>query len=113
MVLDFVTGIGKQYAIDPREITSHKAWLGAVKKVGTVVALFTVALVMKALELEADGYVKGFLAIIIAAEGYSIIQNVYAVRTGQILPEFDAISIVLKKLSEFVKGIIEKSIEKK
>ena len=81
MLFDFVTGIGKQWTLDPKQITSHKAWLGAVKKVGTLVILFTVALVLKSFEIDPDGYIKALLGIFIAGEAYSIIQNVYAVRT--------------------------------
>jgi len=81
MLLDFVTGISKQWVVDPKQITSHRAWLGAVKKVGTLVILFTVALVLKSFEMDPDGYVKALLGIFIAGEAYSIIQNVYAVRT--------------------------------
>ena len=36
------------------------------------------------------------------AEGYSIIQNIYAFRTGKILPEYDVISTLLKKLGDFI-----------
>lgn len=61
MLFDFVTGIGKQWTLDPKQITSHKAWLGAIKKVGTLVILFTVALVLKSFELEANDYVKALL----------------------------------------------------
>jgi len=50
MLFDFVTGIGKQWTLDPKQITSHKA-----------VILFTVALVLKSFELETDGYVKALL----------------------------------------------------
>lgn len=42
------------------------------------------------------------------AEFYSIIQNVYAVRTGIILPEYDAISIALKRLTGVIQDFIEK-----
>lgn len=42
------------------------------------------------------------------AEFYSIIQNVYAVRTGVILPEYDAISIALKRLTGVIQDFIEK-----
>ena len=42
------------------------------------------------------------------AEFYSIIQNVYAVRTGIMLPEYDAISITLKRLTWFIQDFIEK-----
>lgn len=42
------------------------------------------------------------LSILIMAEGYSIIQNIYAFRTGKILPEYDVISTLLKKLGDFI-----------
>ena len=42
------------------------------------------------------------------AEFYSIIQNVYAVRTGVILPEYDVISIALKRLTGAIQDFIEK-----
>lgn len=42
------------------------------------------------------------------AEFYSIIQNVYAVRTGVILPEYDVISIALKRLTGFIQEFIER-----
>lgn len=32
------------------------------------------------------------------AEGYSTIQNIYAIRTGKILPEFDVISLLIKNI---------------
>ena len=48
------------------------------------------------------------MSILIMAEFYSIIQNVYAVRTGLILPEYDAISIALKRLTGFIQDFIEK-----
>lgn len=48
------------------------------------------------------------MSILIMAEFYSIIQNVYAVRTGIMLPEYDAISIALKRLTGFIQDFIEK-----
>jgi len=48
------------------------------------------------------------MSILIMAEFYSIIQNVYAVRTGVILPEYDAISIALKRLTGVIQDFIEK-----
>lgn len=110
--MDFLSGIGKQYVIDPKGITSHRAWIGAIKKTGTLISLFAVALVFKALDMQADGYVKGLLAVFIAAEGYSIIQNVYAIRTGELLPEFDAVSMVLKAISNRIKSLVETAVAK-
>mgnify|MGYP000969740808 CR=1 len=66
-------------------------------------------------KIEPDYYIQTVLSVLIMAEFYSIIQNVYAVRTGVILPEYDAISIALKKLTGFIQEFIEKltSIPKK
>ena len=111
MIIDFITGVGKQYRIDPVKITSHAAWLGAMKKIATLVSVLSVALILKGLGIEETKYLVAVVGIFIAAEGYSTIQNVYAIRTGNILPEFDVISIVLKALGDYFKQRIEQAIK--
>ena len=59
-------------------------------------------------KIEPDYYIQTVMSILIMAEFYSIIQNVYAVRTGVILPEYDAISIALKRLTGVIQDFIEK-----
>lgn len=111
LVLDFVMGVAKQLRVDKSKLTSHEAGIGALKKIAVVVALFAIALVIKGVGLDGTAYLKGVLGILIASEGYSIIQNIYAVRTGKILPEFDVISLLLKSLGEFMRYQIEKAIK--
>ena len=67
------------------------------------------------LKIDPEYYVQTVLSVLIMAEFYSIIQNVYAVRTGIILPEYDVISIALKRLTGVIQEFIEKltSIPKK
>lgn len=113
MVIDFLTWVGKQFRLDPKKITSHAAWIGVIKKVATLIAVFSVAFVLKGNHIDGDTYLGGILGILIMAEGYSVIQNVYAIRTGEILPEFDAISLMLKGFSEFLKSKIEAAIKEK
>jgi phage-related holin len=113
MVIDFLTWVGKQYRIDPKKITSHDAWIWVIKKVATLISVLSVAFVLKGNHIDGDVYIGGILGILIMAEGYSVIQNVYAIRTGEILPEFDAISIILKGFSEFLKAKIESAINQK
>ena len=60
------------------------------------------------LKIDPEYYVQTVLSVLIMAEFYSIIQNVYAVRTGVILPEYDAISIALKRLTGVIQDFIEK-----
>lgn len=112
MFIDFITGVGKQFRIDPKEITSHLAWLWVMKKIATLVSVLSVALVFKGLSINEQRYVVGILSIFITAEGYSTLQNVYAIRTGKILPEFDVISIVLRNIGDFFKQKIEDMVKK-
>ena len=112
MILDCITWIAKQYTIDPQKITSHALWLGVVKKIGTLIAILTIAFAFKALNINANTYIEASLALVIMAEAYSIIQNIYTMRTGLVLPEYDVISILLKKLSDFIKEKIDYKLQK-
>lgn len=60
------------------------------------------------LKIDPEYYVQTVLSVLIMAEFYSIIQNVYAVRTGILLPEYDVISIALKRLTGVIQDFIEK-----
>ena len=95
MVVDFITGIAKQYRINPQGIESHKAWIGIVKKVCTIILIFSVALVIRGIGFEPGSYILIILSLLIVAEGYSITQNIYSVHTGKRLSEYDAISAVI------------------
>lgn len=113
MIIDFITGVGKQYRIDKKQIKSHLAWLGLMKKVATLIVFLSLALILKGLEIDESQYIKGVLSIFIAAEGYSTLQNVYAIRTGKLLPEFDVISLFLKALGDFIKERIDSAVKVK
>lgn len=68
MIIDFATGIGKQYRIDREGITSHGAWIGVMKKLATMTSVLSVAFVLKGVNLESNGYLDSILAILIMAE---------------------------------------------
>lgn len=112
MVIDFIAWVWKQYRLDPRNITSHWAWLWVMKKTATLMSILSVALIIKWLELDADNWIKWMLGILMMAEWYSIVQNIYTIRTGISLPEYDVVSILLKKLWEALRDAIDKSVTK-
>lgn len=103
MAIDVMTGIAKAYWIDPRSITSHALGVGILKKFLTVILIYTLALVGKGVNIPPAHFMEWGLSILIMAEWYSAIQNIYAVRTWKVLPEYDVISIILKKLSDYLK----------
>ena len=70
--------------------------------------LFAGWLVINFFKMDPEYYVQTVLSVLIMAEFYSIVQNVYAVRTGIILPEYDVISIALKRLTGVIQDLIEK-----
>lgn len=112
MVVDFLTGIAKQYRINPQGIESHKAWIGIVKKICTIILIFSVALVIRGIGFEPQSYILIILSLLIVAEWYSIVQNIYSVHTGNRLSEYDAISAVIGWIWNFFIGIIETLLEK-
>jgi phage-related holin len=103
MLLDTMTGVAKAYKTNPKTITSHALAVGVLKKFLTVILVYTLALVGKWVNIPPAHFMEWGLSILIMAEWYSAIQNIYAVRTGKVLPEYDVISIILKKLSDFLK----------
>ena len=61
MFLDMVTGIAKQFVINPQGITSHNFWVGMVKKLITF--LLIIALGVTFLGTGIDG--KSFITWVI------------------------------------------------
>ena len=108
MVIDTITGIAKQYKVESIGITSRRMTTGIITKFVTLLCLLSGGLVINHFDLDPKYYIQTVMSILIMAEFYSIIQNVYAVRTGIMLPEYDAISIALKRLTWFIQDLIEK-----
>lgn len=112
MVVDVITGIAKVYRVNPSHITSHDLGMWVLKKFLTVLIVYTIALVAKGVGIPASHFLEWGLSILIMAEWYSAIQNIYAFRTWKVLPEYDVISIILKWMSKYLEDKINKTIQK-
>ena len=113
MVIDFMAWISKQFVVNPKEITSNRAWLGIMKKVWTLISIIAIWLVLKWIWVDGEKYVVAFVSLLIMAEGYSVIQKIYTILTGKIVTEFDAVSLIFRKIGQMLQEIIEKSINSK
>ena len=113
MVIDTISWIAKQYKLDKFKISSHTLWQGLMKKILTMMFLFSFALMFKWIEIDGSQYLKAILSILIMAEFYSIIQNIYSFRTWKKITEYDVISTILKYIWENLINIIENKIWKK
>ena len=112
LLFDVATWILKQWKIDKTKISSYIAKIWILSKMVTLIALLSVAFMLKWLWINPDSYIKTVFSICITYETFSILQNVYAYRTWIVLPEYNVISTLIKKLTETIKQLIDKYLWK-
>ena len=106
MCVDFIAGVSRAHTLG-EPITSHRIKVGAMTKCGVMTVPLVMALTAKGLGADFNWLVNWTVSVFILSETYSIIANIYAARTGIILPEFDAVSAVLKKVRSLI-DVIDK-----
>lgn len=106
MCIDFVAGVSRARTLGD-QVTSHRMKVGAISKCGVLTVPLVMALTAKGLGADFNWLVQWTVSVFILSETYSIIANIYAARTGIILPEFDAVSAVLKKVRSLI-DVIDK-----
>lgn len=110
MAIDFLVGFLRAWLIpeldDP---TSKRAILGLVKKGVILILIGVLALVFSVVSLEAMPYmVNTLIAVFAVAEGYSILANIYCIYTGEVLTEFDAVTLIIKSVGKYLEKLIKK-----
>jgi phage-related holin len=109
MVVDFATGILTSYEIDGREaITSRKMTMGAIAKALILLVPFVLILTARGIGVDILFFVQGSISMLVLAETYSIMGNVYAFKTGQRTKEIDAVSFVLKKIKDMILSLLSR-----
>ena len=97
LFFDFITGIGKARALG-QNITSDKMKYGIISKMSLVVIPLVLGIAAKAMQMPSGNILFIGMNILILSEAYSIIGNVYAIRTKDELPEYDALALLGKKI---------------
>ena len=101
MAIDFLTGLSKAWKIkDP--ITSHKISEGLMKKLHMILIVAIIGICLWGLGIDYSPALNFLFPILMTAELYSPLPNIHAFRTGEVLPEYDVISILLKKIGQSV-----------
>ena len=101
MCVDFVAGVSRARVIG-EPVTSHRIKVGTISKCGVITVPLVMALTAKGLGADFNWIVNWTISVLILSESYSIIANVYTIRTGKIAPEWDAISLILSKIRSAV-----------
>jgi phage-related holin len=97
MAVDFIAGVHKSHAIG-RSVTSQRMRVGLMSKFGVLTIPLVMALAAKGLGANFEWIVNWSISLFILSETYSIIANIYTSRTGKDVPEFDAVSAVLRRV---------------
>lgn len=108
IMFDTIFGSAKVLLIEPKNYSSHKLARGVVGKMGLLFVPYTIGLMGKALGQEMDMFVMSCLYWIILSQGYSVIANIYMITSGKEVPEWDAISMILRGIINFADRVVGK-----
>lgn len=104
---DVFTGVLKSGTIRGwRSIRSSILERGLIAKALIIVAPVTVALAGKGIGVDLSSLAQSIITVLILSEAYSVIGNIYAIRTGKITTEFDAIAYILASIRNLLKKVI-------
>lgn len=97
LFIDYVTGVMKARALN-HSITSNKMKYGIISKFSLMFIPIVLAIGAKALDADFSSVLLVGINILVLSEVYSIIGNIYTVRTKEELPEYDAVAAIGKKI---------------
>ncbi len=106
MALDFFSGLGRAHALK-EQITSRRMKNGITSKLLLLIIPLVMALTAKGLGVDFSWLVEWSISVLILSEAYSIVANIYTVRTGVSAPEWDVISLILGKIRNAI-DVIDK-----
>lgn len=101
LTIDYITGIAKAKTLQ-HSIASDKMKYGIISKLLLLLIPLVLAISAKAVGADFKSILQVGMNILILSELYSIIGNIYAVRTKDELPEYDAVASIGKKIKSFL-----------
>lgn len=105
--IDMLTGTLKAYRTK-ENITSRRWIAGFLSKLVVLLVPFTIALMAKGVDFDVKWFIGFSLSIMVIAEAYSILGNIYTFKTGEAVEEIDAVSAIIKVLRNFLENMIER-----
>ena len=97
LVIDYATGVVKARMLG-HCITSNKMKYGITSKLSLLLIPIVLAVGAKAVGADFGMALSVGLNILVLSEIYSIIGNIYSIRTKEELPEYDVVSMLGKRI---------------
>lgn len=113
MFFDIITGILRAGTIKGwASVTSSSFGFGIAFKALIILIPLIVALTGKGIGIDLLFMAKGALSMLIVSEAYSIIGNIYSIRTGKDQEEFDAVNWSIARVREILLKILKQDTVK-
>lgn len=97
LFIDYITGILKAKALG-KSITSNRMKYGVISKLSLLIIPVVLAIGAKAIGTDFKTILLVGINILVLSEVYSIIGNLYSIRTHDELPEYDVVAMLGKKV---------------
>lgn len=97
LVIDYMTGVAKAYRLG-HCITSNKMKYGVLSKLSLLLIPIVLAIGAKAVGADFKTVLMVGINILVLSEIYSIIGNIYSIRTKDELPEYDVVAMLGKRI---------------
>lgn len=111
IIFDVITGILKAFFIHGGSaVKSSVLERGVIAKLLLVFVPIGIALAGKAVGVELSSVAQDTINVLVLSELYSIIGNIYAVKTGIDKEEFDAVAYVLGQLKNLLRTLIKDDV---
>ena len=104
---DVVTGVLKSATLSGwGSIRSSVMERGIIAKLLLILVPFVVALAGRGVGVDIGFFSQGAINVLVLSEAYSILGNIYCVRTGRPTSEFDAVAYSLNSIRSVLKNFI-------
>ncbi len=105
IVIDMITGVWKTIALDKKP-SSTRFVNGLISKLVLLIIPFVLAVASKSVHLDLSIFLWVVINALILSEMYSILANIYTIRSKKETEEFDVMSIILRKTRKFIDKVL-------
>lgn len=97
LLIDTFTGFAKTISLG-QSPTSRRLIVGVISKISMLIIPIVLALGAKGIGKDFSPLIDTVIYVLILSEIYSIIANIYTIKTRKTVEEFDAISLILRRI---------------
>ncbi|MDD2651670.1 MAG: phage holin family protein [Sulfurimonas sp.] len=97
LLIDYITGVAKAFRLN-QCITSNRMKYGILSKLSLLLIPLVLAIGAKAVGADFKTVLLVGVNILVLSEVYSIIGNIYSIRTKDELPEYDVVAMLGKRI---------------